>query len=110
VIDSAEDSLRNIARDCAQPNLPGNCANLVGNGELYGDCISTCVENRVEGLSSECAGCYGDAERCSHDSFCISRCRLNTCSTPCLECLNGADCILELEECSGIPDDTCDEP
>jgi hypothetical protein len=102
-IEGANDRLRDIARDCGV----FLCVNLVGNGELYGNCVSTCVQNSVQGLSFECAACYGDLERCGHDAFCRARCQNNTCSTACLECLSGADCFLEFESCRGLPGNGC---
>ena len=105
-IEGAGDGPRNIARDCGLIA----CANWVGNGPGYESCVSTCVADELAGLSPECAACYGGLERCSHDAFCRSQCQNNTCSATCLSCMNGADCILDLEECRGLPGDGCPEP
>jgi hypothetical protein len=72
--------------------------------------VTTCIEDAVEGLSPECTACYAGVERCSHDSFCRILCQPDTCSQVCLNCVNLANCLQELEECTGIPDDTCGEP
>ena len=104
VIDSAEDTLRNIARDCGT----FQCGNRVGMGDAYESCVNMCIEERLQDLSPECIACYGAGERCSHDSFCRMLCQNASCGLACLNCMNGADCIEELEECTGIPDDTCE--
>jgi hypothetical protein len=55
-IDGAEDTLRNIARDCGLPNnVSSFCANLIFNPPLYEECITECVEEAVDGLSTECS-------------------------------------------------------
>lgn len=105
-LESAGDSLRNIARDCGQ----FSCVNNIGNSVLYEDCVTRCVANSVQGLSTDCAGCYGGVERCGHDAFCRTRCQSDTCSVQCLDCLNGADCITEFEACRGLPGDACPDP
>jgi hypothetical protein len=102
-IEGANDRLRDIARDCGV----FLCGNLVGNGELYGECVSTCVQNGVQGLSIECAACYGELERCGHDAFCRARCLSNTCSMIRMDCLGGADCFTEFESCRGLPGNGC---
>jgi hypothetical protein len=102
-IDGAEDTLRNIARDCGA----FECAIFFGNGFAYESCVNMCVEDQVPELSPDCAACYGGSERCSHDSLCILRCRNDTCRVGCLDCMSLAGCIEELEECSGLPGDGC---
>jgi len=111
-IESAGESLRDIARDCGLPNNPEfTCANLIIiNGPQYGDCIGECVEDRVPDLSSECAACYGGVEQCGLNAFCRTQCQLNTCGVRCLDCLENAGCIEEYEECRGLPGDGCPEP
>ena len=102
-IDGAEDTLRNIARDCGS----FECAIFFGNGFAYESCVNICVKDYIPELSTNCAACYGGPERCSHDSLCTLRSRNDTCSTMCLDCMNLAGCITELEECSGLPGDGC---
>jgi len=102
-IEGAGASLRDIASDCGLTR----CANFVGSGPAYEACINNCVESDVVGLSSECATCYGGLERCAYDGFCFESCRFDTCSTFCIDCLAAADCILEFEECRGLPGDGC---
>jgi len=111
-IEDAEESIRNIARDCGLPNSPSSiCASLIIiNGTQYGGCISECIEDRVPDLSSECAACYGAVEQCGLNSFCRTQCQLNTCSTFCLDCLENAGCIEEYEVCRGLPGDGCPVP
>ncbi len=105
-LEGTGDRPRDIARDCGLIE----CANWVGNGPGYESCVSTCVADAVAGLSPECIACYGGLERCSLDSFCRSQCQNNTCSTTCLGCMNGAGCLLDLEECRGLPGDGCPDP
>lgn len=104
-IDAIESAgrLRDVARNCGLIN----CANFVGNSSGYESCVSGCVAFSAPTLSSECSACYASAERCSHDWFCRGPCQNDTCSTTCLECLNGADCLLDFEECRGLPGDGC---
>ncbi len=100
-------SVRDVARDCGTEGFLPRCnaANLSGNA--YEACINSCVETDVEGLSSECAGCYGAMERCSIDSFCLARCQLDTCSELCLSCVRNAGCIEEFEFCRGLAGAEC---
>lgn len=98
--------VRDIARNCGLIL----CANFVGNSSGYESCVGACVANTVQGLSSECAACYGGIERCSLDAFCRQRCQNDTCSMTCLECLNGGDCVTEFEECRGFRGDGCPDP
>ena len=102
-LDGAGSSPRDLARDCGA----FECAIFFGNGFAYESCVDGCVQDDIPDLSPACATCHGASERCSHDSLCILRCRNNTCSAMCLDCMTSADCIAELEECTGIPDDGC---
>jgi hypothetical protein len=97
--------VRDVARDCGVLR----CAGMVANSDAYEACISSCVENDVQGLSSECAGCYGSMERCGFDSFCQLRCRNDTCDPICLSCLRIAGCIEEFEVCRGLAGNECPE-
>ncbi|MGB5694867.1 MAG: hypothetical protein WBM46_04370 [Polyangiales bacterium] len=102
-IENAGDRIRNLAQDCGL----FSCINLIGIGQQYANCVSGCVESSVQGLSAECAACYGSAEQCGVAAFCGARCQSNTCSTDCLDCLESAGCLLDLEECRGLPGDGC---
>ena len=84
---NANDTMRDIARDCRVLGVPG------------------CIEARAPGLSTECASCYRDAELCSVASNCSLSCQLDTCNENCLTC--AADCIEDLQVCTGIPGDGC---
>jgi len=107
-LEGAGDNVRDIARDCGLPNnVSSFCANLIFNPPLYEECITECVEEAVDGLSTECSACYGELERCGVESICRTQCQLNTCSTLCLDCLNLAGCIEEFEDCRGLPGDGC---
>ena len=97
-------SVRDVARDCGVNRCNGSS---FPNGNVYETCVTSCIENDVLGLSSECAGCYGAIERCNLDSFCQLRCQLNTCSPMCLSCLNIAGCVEEFETCRGIEGTEC---
>jgi len=102
-IEAATDSVRNIARNCGL----FVCAASVGNANAYGQCVHDCVNARVPELSPDCAECYGNLERCGLLALCRFQCQANACSTLCLNCLNGASCIADFEECRGIPGDSC---
>ena len=104
VIESEEDSLRNIARDCGTLR----CGPKVLNPAEYETCVNMCIDEAVQGLSTECTACYGAAERCSLESLCRVLCQNASCSFVCLNCLDTGNCIEELEACTGIPDDTCE--
>jgi hypothetical protein len=84
---NANDTMRNIARDCRVLGVLG------------------CIQGRAPGLSDECTACYRNAETCSVASNCTSNCAFDTCSTDCLTC--SADCLADLEECTGLPGDGC---
>jgi hypothetical protein len=110
-LEGVGDDGRNIARICGSLSNPFTiCASLASSGRQYERCIIACVEDEVPGLSSECAACYGALERCGLDSFCWARCQLNSCSPPCLDCLDLAGCIEEYEDCRGLPGDGCTDP
>ncbi|MBT8452233.1 MAG: hypothetical protein KJO40_09735 [Deltaproteobacteria bacterium] len=102
-IEAAEQSVRDIARNCGL----FVCAASIGNATAYGECVEGCVSERVPALSTDCAGCYGDLESCGLASLCRFQCQGSTCSTLCLDCLNGADCLTAFEECRGLPGDGC---
>ena len=103
-LQSVDGSPRDIARDCGRTF---KCANAIGITGQYGECVSDCVEENIEGLSMDCSACYGDLERCGLESFCRPQCQVNTCSTLCLDCLDLAGCIEEFEDCRGRPGDGC---
>lgn len=103
-IEGAGQSVRDLARDCGRSF---GCASSIGISGRYGDCVSDCVEEGVDGLSTECADCYGALERCGLESFCRPQCQVNTCSTLCLDCLEMAGCIEDYEICRGLPGDSC---
>jgi hypothetical protein len=102
-IEAASESIRNIARDCGL----FVCAASVGNSNAYGVCVEDCVSDRVPALSTDCAGCYDNLERCGLAALCRFQCQANTCSALCLNCLNGASCITDFEQCRGLPGDSC---
>ena len=107
-IEGADDTMRNIARDCGLPNnVSSFCASLIFNPPRYEECITDCVEESVDGLSAECSACYGELERCGLELLCRTQCQFNTCSESCLHCLNLAGCIEEFEDCRGLPGDGC---
>jgi hypothetical protein len=84
------------------------CLITIGNSPSYEQCVNACVERNVQGLSSECADCYGGVARCGLDAFCLSVCQFNTCGLQCLNCLSFVGCLTEFEECRGLPGDGCD--
>jgi hypothetical protein len=101
------DNVRDAARICGLPNVPPFC--LV-TGQPYDECIAECVEDRVSGLSTECATCYGKLERCGVDSLCGGQCQFDACRMPCFDCLNVAGCIGDFEDCRGLLGDGCPAP
>ena len=101
------ENVRDVARVCGLPNLPPFC--LV-NAQPYDECIAECAEDRVPGLSTECATCYGTLEQCGLDSSCGGQCQFDACRTPCFDCLNLAGCIEDFEDCRGLPGDGCPDP
>jgi hypothetical protein len=105
-IEGSEPSVRDIARNCGITE----CALFALNGPAYQICVDACVESNVEGLSTQCARCYGALERCGRDAICFESCSLNTCSVFCLDCLEAAGCISGFEECRGLPGDGCSGP
>lgn len=100
-IANAGDSLRSIGGDCGA----NSCLGQIGNPAAFGACVSACIETNV-GVSSECAGCYGGVGECGLSAFCLA-CSSDTCSQACLDCLNGANCLTELDTCTGIPAEIC---
>jgi hypothetical protein len=102
-IEDEDSTMRDVARDCGE----GKCLIFFSRGPEYESCVHECVKDNVPDLSVECAACYGASERCSHDSLCTLRCRNDTCSVTCLDCMTVAGCIEELEACSGLPGNGC---
>ena len=101
-IANAGGSLESIGATCAG----STCLGQLGDPDAYASCVSTCIETNVPGLSSDCAGCYGELGGCAVGNLCLA-CASDTCSTTCLDCLNGAECLTRLEECTGIPVEVC---
>jgi hypothetical protein len=103
-IEGAAQNLRTISANCG---ASVECAANIGNSAQYGLCVTGCVEEGVNGLSIECAACYGDLERCTLDAFCRDSCQLNPCGLLCANCLENAGCITEYEQCRGVSRDGC---
>jgi hypothetical protein len=108
-IESASDSVRNIASDCGSLVNISSCASLILNAPEYEECITDCVEEDVPGVSAECASCYGALERCGLQQIpsCRVSCQNNTCSDLCLNCLTDEGCIEDYEDCRGLPGNGC---
>jgi hypothetical protein len=98
-------SVRDVARDCGV----FRCGGVASDAEAYQACVDACIENDVQGISTDCAACYGAIERCGLDSFCQLRCQTDTCSAMCLSCLEQAGCSAEFETCRGIEGIECAE-
>lgn len=98
---SAGESLQSIGGDCGLDSCLGN----IGNPAAFSTCVSTCIETAV-GVSSACAGCYGEVGGCGLAASCFA-CATNTCSQNCLDCLNGASCLTSLDTCTGLPAEVC---
>jgi hypothetical protein len=95
--------VRDVARDCGV----FRCSGSVEDSDVYEACVRACVENDVQAISTECASCYSEAERCSLDAFCQPRCQANTCSSMCLSCLSSAGCVSAFEACTGLAGIEC---
>jgi hypothetical protein len=106
VIEGAAPSVRDVARNCGVIT----CALPALNGPAYQVCVNACVESSIPGLSTPCARCYGALERCGRDAICFESCSNNTCSTLCNDCLDAAGCIIDFEECRGLPGVDCPAP
>ena len=107
-LQSVDGSPRDIARDCgSRNNLSSFCGSLIFNLPRYEECVTECVEEAVDGLSTECSACYGELERCGIEVLCRTQCELNACSRSCIDCLNLAGCIERFEDCRGLPGDGC---
>jgi hypothetical protein len=89
---------RQIATNCG---LTPSCENLIDE-TAFTDCVTTCVEQAVALLSSECSSCYGDYAWCS--LACENDCATDSCGIDCLTCLGDAPnntCMPELTQCTG---------
>ncbi|MEM7138825.1 MAG: hypothetical protein AAF500_19770 [Myxococcota bacterium] len=84
------------------------CISTIGDVQRHAQCVSDCIEERVVGLSTECAACYGDAAGCGLSQFCFGLCQVDTCSVGCLNCLGFAGCSDSFETCRGLPGNGCD--
>ena len=100
-----EGSLRDVARTCGL----SSCISMIGNSSAYESCVTSCVEEAVEGLSNPCAACYGGVESCGLDAFCRVLCQSGSCNAGCLSCLRMAGCEEEFEACRGVSGFECAE-
>jgi len=85
------------------------CSHLLALPAEFVNCVTSCVERAVPGLSSECSACYGDLAWCSVG--CLTPCNVNSCTPLCLTCPDYGLCLDELNQCAGrtsldCPDDT----
>ena len=84
-----------------------SCFNTIASPPLYAQCVTECLEQRVAGLSFECAECYGDELSCGLRNFCFNSCQFAACSVPCRTCLEFASCTSAFEVCRGLPGNGC---
>ena len=101
-IENASGSLQGVGASCAA----GTCIGQLGDPDAYASCVTACIQENVPGLSLDCAGCYGELGGCAVAALCLA-CASDTCSVACLGCLNGANCLTRLDECTGIPAEVC---
>jgi hypothetical protein len=101
----AAGSLRSVARTCGL----FTCIALIGDSSAYDICVTSCVAEEVEGISGECAACYGSAEACGLDAFCRGLCQSGSCNAGCLACLRSASCEEDFEACRGLSGFECAE-
>ena len=97
---------RFIAHDCA--NL--SCANELIE-TIFKQCVAECVEGEIIGLSSECAGCYGDLAWDSLPS-CNIACGQSgaaSCEPLCFTCPGYSTALTALDACAGRPSRDCPE-
>lgn len=104
-LEDSFDDARDVSRVCGWPN--NDTLLLCLSVRPYDQCITACVADQIPDLSILCSACYGALEQCGLQSFCQARCQFDGCSAQCLDCLNGAGCLEEYEECRGLPGDGC---
>lgn len=87
---------RRISADCG---IAG-CSAIVDEA-LFIECATSCVEDRIAGLSTACATCYGELAWCAGVN-CNTACAANPCGI-CLTCDAGAytQCLEDLNACAG---------
>ncbi|MGB8332759.1 MAG: hypothetical protein WCE62_21725 [Polyangiales bacterium] len=101
-------STRDISRGCSQTTC---LVESFGDLAIYEQCVNGCVEDGVQGVSADCAACYGLLERCIIEQSCREACvGGDTCSTVCSNCLSTYGCTEEFESCRGLPGDGCSTP
>jgi hypothetical protein len=103
---------------CSDGNIPPPsggtlCENVMADEALFLGCVNACVEDQAPGLSSECAGCYGDLAWCAGtacNTWCASR-TLNACTPDCtadsVQCPGYSACLTELNQCAGRDSRDC---
>ena len=106
-ITASDPIVRQIAADCGLPD--SRCAAL--SSTAFADCVTTCVEEAVTGLSAACASCYGEEALCSFNNGCLSSCGSTSgtaCGNLCRACESVAGCAAALIACTGRQSEDCE--
>ena len=69
----------------------------------FNQCLTTCTAG-ASGLSTECAGCYGDWAGCGAQ-VCVPECAGGVGSPSCTDCLSASGCTGLFNACTGLPGD-----
>ena len=67
-------------------------------------CVADCTDGAT-GLSTECAGCYGEWAGCGAE-VCVPECAGGGMQPQCIDCLFYAGCTGRFDACSGLPGST----
>jgi len=100
IITAAEPIVRQIGANCGL--APSSCAAL--SDQAFADCVTSCIESALPGITQPCATCYGEEVLCSFNLGCLSACSgTDACSPLCLSCED--TCINDLKGCAGEGDE-----
>lgn len=77
-----------------------------GCGHEDAECISSCFEENY-GYTAQCAACFGSLPLCTYTMGCMEACMADGTGEDCAAC--NAPCVLELNECTGLPGGGADD-
>jgi len=103
------DAANSIAADCALIGCPDEVAAVITCFPncspdviaAFDQCVADCTEEAT-GLSTACAGCYGEWAGCGGE-VCVPECVGGGTQPPCIDCLFAAGCSGRFDACSGLP-------
>ena len=101
-----------IAADCALIGCPDEVAAVIACFPncspdviaAFDQCVASCTEGAT-GLSTDCAGCYGELAGCGGET-CVPECAGGGTQPPCIDCLFYAGCVGRFDACTGLPGST----